>query len=1016
MGSGQEGAEGEAFAEFFRRATGGRHPYAYQLEVALGPWPELLQAPTGAGKTEAVGIAWLWKRGWRLPGHGACRECACPDPETPRRLVWCLPMRVLVEQTANRFRKILSNLGILNDGKEHSEGGVRVYVLMGGAENLYRGSWLECPESDQILVGTQDILLSGALNRAYATWPPHWPLHFGLLNVDAFWVMDEIQLMGVGRTTSVQLQCLFDRHARRPGARALLDREAEEPPRRLRRTLWMSATLGEGGWAATPEAAEEAAPLRRLDVATRSPVMAGGAGGVGSAECSKEYPKEYPKTCELMRYGQSGPETLKEAIATLAAQREQSSNSVQESQQEPQQESQGGSSRFDNAVLSLRKEEVAKVEDEKNRRRRKGSKGKGQQSPQQEREGSRWIDDVVFYAFHQLVQRWGQKIPKRILFFVNTVRRAQLLYGMLQQYSGKLEPKPNFLLLHSRFRGSDRKARTEKLLEFLGRDRNQSGRPKVVVSTQVLEAGVDVEADLLVTELAPWPSLVQRFGRLNRWGGSPDGGKAIVVCPEVISEDYARPYRKEQLEKSREFLERLAQGNNMGNNEFSIATSALETVRYDLPLEPPVLREHHLEDLFCTDEDLSGSWTDVSEFVRSLEGKVDVFVSWPPGDHEGEPPEDRIPSRDDLCPVPFYELKKYLGGRTAWVLRVSYRHGGRRAIWREAAANEIFPGQIVWLKRRPDLYDGTLGWRASGVPPSKATDDGGSGGADGSPAQDAQTGADGTFPWHEGGIDDDPLSVRIRPSTTGTGMLLGVHLTKAENEARKLGVELGLGKTVRERLQEAAVWHDAGKALARKENGKTIHPFQILLRGRTGESAGGGTPLENDEKFYAKSWAGNWQCPEEWTEHRFRHEVASSLGYLGARKELPGRCADPGEQLRTSLVAYLIMAHHGKVRCAPQPYGDDAASDLHGVRRGDWIDGRWMARLPTPCAGILVPAPTVRDREGRAAVELRLERLTGVEGGLPWCERVAMLYRHFGPFVLAYLETLLRVSDWRASS
>ena len=44
----------------------------------------------------------------------------------------------------------------------------------------------------------------------------------------------------------------------------------------------------------------------------------------------------------------------------------------------------------------------------------------------------------------------------------------------------------------------------------------------IVVSTQVVEAGVDINAAVLVTEAAPWPSMVQRAGRCNRTGTVAD--------------------------------------------------------------------------------------------------------------------------------------------------------------------------------------------------------------------------------------------------------------------------------------------------------------------------------------------------------------------------------------------------------------------------------------------------------------------------------------------------------------
>src|SRR5574337_668398 len=77
------------YSYFFRCATNGKDPYAYQCRLAEPPWPEVLNVPTGLGKTAAINLAWLWKRGWRQ------NERSEPaDAGTPRRLVWCLPMRV----------------------------------------------------------------------------------------------------------------------------------------------------------------------------------------------------------------------------------------------------------------------------------------------------------------------------------------------------------------------------------------------------------------------------------------------------------------------------------------------------------------------------------------------------------------------------------------------------------------------------------------------------------------------------------------------------------------------------------------------------------------------------------------------------------------------------------------------------------------------------------------------------------------------------------------------------------
>ena len=95
---------------------------------------------------------------------------------------------------------------------------------MGGADAT---QWDEHPERDTILIGTQDMLLSRALNRGYGMSRYRWPMHFGLLNNDCLWVMDETQLMGVGLTTTAQLQ----------GLRSKLATYG------VTHSLWMSATL-----------------------------------------------------------------------------------------------------------------------------------------------------------------------------------------------------------------------------------------------------------------------------------------------------------------------------------------------------------------------------------------------------------------------------------------------------------------------------------------------------------------------------------------------------------------------------------------------------------------------------------------------------------------------------------------------------------------------------------------------------------------------------------------------------
>ena len=208
------------FTAHFQRATAGRHrPFPYQTRLATEPWPAMLEIPTGLGKTAAIVLAWLYKR--RLG-----------DPDTPRRLVYCLPMRVLVEQTHHNVAAWLGALEIASDAGE--PGKTSVHVLMGGEDDLKRTGWADYPGQDCILIGTQDMLLSRALMRGYGMSRYQWPIHFALLHNDAMWVFDEVQLMGAALPTSAQLEAF--RRTLGPG--------------RSSRSLWASATL-HPDWLAT---------------------------------------------------------------------------------------------------------------------------------------------------------------------------------------------------------------------------------------------------------------------------------------------------------------------------------------------------------------------------------------------------------------------------------------------------------------------------------------------------------------------------------------------------------------------------------------------------------------------------------------------------------------------------------------------------------------------------------------------------------------------------------------------
>ena len=125
---------------------------------------------------------------------------------------------------------------------------------------------------------------------------------------------------------------------------------------------------------------------------------------------------------------------------------------------------------------------------------------------------------------------------KITLVVCNTVDRACQTFAALKK-QGRTE---GVELVHGRFRPAERESWRE---QFLSRSACTSSTDRIIVATQVVEAGVDISAGCLVTELAPWPNLVQRFGRCARYGGQG----TVVVIDRGQDEKTAPPYDPESL-------------------------------------------------------------------------------------------------------------------------------------------------------------------------------------------------------------------------------------------------------------------------------------------------------------------------------------------------------------------------------------------------------------------------------------------------------------------------------------
>ncbi|MDP2760877.1 MAG: CRISPR-associated helicase Cas3' [Sideroxyarcus sp.] len=111
------------------------------------------------------------------------------------------------------------------------------------------------------------------------------------------------------------------------------------------------------------------------------------------------------------------------------------------------------------------------------------------------------------------------------LALVNTVQRAQDLYRLFpegepleregQRIGKRLADGTEVYLFHARFPAERRQKREDHALETFGESGNRSGR-KILIATQVAEQSLDLDFDLIATDLAPIDLVLQRAGRLWR--------------------------------------------------------------------------------------------------------------------------------------------------------------------------------------------------------------------------------------------------------------------------------------------------------------------------------------------------------------------------------------------------------------------------------------------------------------------------------------------------------------------
>lgn len=536
------------------------------------------------------------------------------------------------------------------------------------------------------------------------------------------------------------------------------------------------------------------------------------------------------------------------------------------------------------------------------------------------------------------------RIGTLTLVVVNTVDAARQVYKQLR--GGPHE----CTLLHSRFRGLERGALMATVI----------GKPddRIIVSTQVVEAGVDLSAAVLITEAAPWPSLVQRAGRCNRTGLMNSDAELLWFPPAK-----AQPYEQSDVDATCAQLAALEARAVTGEHLLGCDVTVTER-------QVRVVRRTDFLDLFDITPDLSGNDVDIAPYVRDadeLDAEV-AWARWTPGEDGAPDPEIKAPPAEYRCRVSLGDVAKLAKDRAVWRFDQVV---GRWAKLTGQPQSRARPGEVLLVSAADGGYDPETGFdlSARGPVPDPAELQ--------TPAELAEVvaGAEDAY-----AADTASLVPRIWLS-------LEEHSKQVRDQAAALlkvlapALPAGAGHSA----VVAGYLHDVGKAheiwqdalcdLAEKEDKVKI------AAGRPWAKSGG--------KGGALRFAGGVS---------FRHELASLLLIDGPLRDLLAEAPDP------DLTRYLVLAHHGKLRVQVRDPSDLVAladgeaseTKILGLEQGD--TSSIPAMLGQPASALTVDLAQFR-----------------FGGDYSWTRTVLDLRDKYGPFTLAYLETLVRVADWRAS-
>ncbi|MBW3565907.1 MAG: type I-U CRISPR-associated helicase/endonuclease Cas3 [Acidobacteria bacterium] len=425
-----------------------------------------------------------------------------------------------------------------------------------------------------------------------------------------------------------------------------------------------------------------------------------------------------------------------------------------------------------------------------------------------------------------------------IAVIVNRVARARSVYEELtKRHQSEIDDeKIDLILMIGPARSIDRDQLADRLKPIRTRTLTDAETRKlektmVVVATQCLEAGVDVDLDAVISEAAPIDSLRQRFGRLNRAGRDITPWGAVIAMSSDLHKKYEDPVYGGAIKEAWDRMA-AAQGSKKKSwVDFGLSTFA---VRMDPPAlapkdDAPVLMPAHL-DLLSHTSPIPAADPDSALYLHGPHRAPDsVTVAWradlEPRNTEGRRLLTLVPPQSgETIELPVWAVRRWLERPSDRIEDLAdvpseagedseNRRPSRRQIFRWKGDDdasewiepgEIRPGENVVV---PASYGGLdeYGWKP------------------GSDADVADVGAQAAAPFA-----GRRFSVRVHPSLPGVNVsetALSDALASVQNARWKDARDVLLGLPLEEQLAS-----DLGR-LSEARRGAVHHYFDLYGKG-----------------------------------------------------------------------------------------------------------------------------------------------------------------------------------------